>query len=263
MALGKSTGGNRPPSVFVDLRTNAKKEGGVGFRQVLSKTPNPDAATTGKPFVYETVMHDFVQGRITGFRIKEAPTYDDPAVKEKLGLLRISDAPKNGAEAGPDVYVSFKLATGMGRKLVGLVANALVNVTTIPEVHIKTNVAAAGDKIGDQVLTEPRAFISANIGDAQGARIRPEIYLDSSGNVRMNGDIPAALPHGKEVTVNRKTVLDFSEADQWVEETAAIIAAAFQEEHAEAESHGDGVAGEDSVDLAEAAAAASGHAPTP
>lgn len=249
MAFGTNKG-ERRPVVFLDLRTKASDPDGVGFRQVLNKTANPDPA--GPKWLLETAMHQFVEGRITGFKVKEEDDFEDKTIKHKVGNLRISDTPVNGQEAGPDVIVKFRLDGQHGRKLVGLIANALV--TNIPAIHIKTNRAEAGETIGTKVLEKPQAFVTANVGDAHGQRIKLPYYIDSAtGAVRMNGEAVAELPRGVEMMVNKKKVYDFSAADAWVEETAEVLQSFFS---VPAEEHVESDGGDDNIDLDEAAAAA-------
>lgn len=262
MAFGTNTG-ERRPVVFLELRTNAKEPTGVGFRQVLSKTPNPDTTAKSK-WLYETAMHQFVEGRIAGFRVKEEPSYDDPTIMIKVGQLRLEDDPKPGAEAGPDVIVSFRLDSQHGRNLVGLITNALQ--TEVPVLHIKTNRGDIGDKIGDTVLDAPRAYVTANKGSHSGPRIAPAMYIDPA-TMRVRADESgevAKLPRGIELTVNKKKVWDFTDADTWVEQTAAVLQAAFEEsppdEHAEGDGSGHASGDDHGVNLEEAAAAAAPQA---
>ena len=256
MAFGTNKG-ERRPVVFLNLRTNAKVPGGVGFQQELSKAPNPAYGSDPKApkWLRETAMHQFVEGRITGFKVSEEESYEDKSVKYKVGHVRIADTVQPGQAAGPDVIVNFRMDNGHGRKLVGLIANALVNNNT--SIHLKTNQADAGETIGDQTLTAPRAFVTANLGDAHGPRIDPPYYIDSStGVVREEAGKASALPRGVEVVVNKKVVLDWTNADSWTEETAAVLQSLFEvpaptDAEASGEDHG-----EEEIDLHAAAAAA-------
>lgn len=258
MAFG-TTKGDKRDVVFLDLRTNAGKDEGVGFQQVLSKTPNPDTAAKSK-WIYEKAVHQFVEGRIINFKVSEESVYEKPDEKYKVGNLRLRDVPQQGVEAGPDVMVKFRLDSGHGRKLMGLIANAMWHDERV--VHIKTNRADAGEKIGDQVLEKARAFVTMNVGDRHGKRVDPPYYLDAEkGEVRTENGVVAELPRGVQHIIAKKTVWDFAQADAWTEQTAEVIQRVFtevpHERDIQNDSHVDD--GGDGIDLGEAAAAAAPH----
>lgn len=244
MALGKTSGGNTQKSIFVDLKSNANKAGGVGFRETTNRTPtnNPE----GAKFTYEYAMHDYVAGRVAGFVAKEEPTYDDPKVKEFIGYGTFSDP-----EGGPNIVVKFPMASGFGRKLVGLM-NASKQSDQV--VYLHTNQADAGTKIGDKTLEKPAAYINMRFGDAKGAKVVP-VYADENGQPLLDekGE-PVQLAMGVKHDIAKKIIWDFTAADDMTMNTAIALTEHFskaaQGDHHTA-AHDDG-----GIDLNEAAAAA-------
>ena len=255
MALGTQQGSGKKNSIFVDLKFNATKgAAGVGFRQTLNKTPIAGAAAGEKQFSYETVTHGFVEGRLAGFVVKEEPTFDDKTVNEFIGYASIADVAQEGAEAGPNVVVKFPLAGGAGRRLVGLM-NAVKDGD--PVVHIYTNHAEAGTKIGEKALIKPQAYLNMRIGDSKGEKIAP-VYAGEDGQPLLDDKGAfAQLPMGELLTVNRKSVWDFTKADDVCMNTAAAVADHFVKA---ADGHADAPAGEEGIDLNEAARAAAPQA---
>lgn len=262
MGLGKSTGGAQRKAIFVDLKFNATKGAdGVGFRETTSKTPrtNPQPGEAKYDYTYE--MHNFVEGEIKNFSIREEPSYEDENVKEMIGYITVRDvAVSDGGEAAPDVVVKFPMFGSAGRRLVGLVAAAQEKAAGA--IYIYTNFAEAGQKLGDKTLTKPQAYINAKVGDARGEKLSP-LYYDGEGKpyLDQNGK-PAQLPMGEQAVINRKTVWNFEKADDWVASTAVVVATRFQAEH-ESQAQGAGEpdqahAGDEEIDLGEASRAAMG-----
>lgn len=247
------------PVVFLDLRSKAAEPNGVGFRQTLSKQPNPEFGTTpnAPKNLYQYAMHEFVSGRIIGFQVKEEASYDDPNQKVNYGLVRIADNVPAGVEAGPDAIVKFSLTSGFGRKMVGLICAAAME--DVKQIHLQTNRADAGTKIGDMVLEKAQAYLNMKVDDAHGRKLTP-VYMTAGAEPLLDEKgAPARLPQAEEVVVNRKKQLDFSAADEVVEQTAKVLVVMYAvDQHAEAdESHAAEAGADDGgIDLAEAAAAA-------
>ena len=156
---------------------------------------------------------------------------------------------------GSTVVVKFPLASQAGRKLIGLL-NAVKD--TEPCIHLYTNLANAGDTIGDRTLDKAQAYLNMRLGDKAGEKVTPT-YCDEQGQVLMDAEknVPAGLPMGVQVVVNRKTVWDFGAADDVAMNTAFALVNHFHRQ-AEGDSHADGAASQEDegINLAEAAAAA-------
>lgn len=252
MALGKSSKGSSN-SIFVDLKSNpAKGESGVGFRQTLSFTANPEFGKVegAKKNIYEYAMHNFVEGHVAGFVTKEEPNYDDPKVNDIMGYATFTDP-----EGGPNVVVKFNVLSTFGRKVVGLL-NAAKDAD--PVVHLYTSHAAAGAKIGDgEPLARAQSYINARRGDVKGERFVP-LYAGPDGlALRKPDGTPAQLPMGTKHIVARKEIWSFEEADEVAINTAVVLVdhyKALADAHAEA--NGAAPTEDGGVDLNEAASAA-------
>lgn len=254
MALGNSKGASNKEAIFVDLKFAPNKgEELVGFRQTVSKTPREGAKEGERKFDYVYQTYNFVEGEITNFRVKEEPRYDDPNEKEFIGYATFKDV---GPEAGPDVVVKFPLLGQAGRRVVGLVAAAVE--ARAGSVHLYTNFAEAGTKIGDKVLDRPQAYINAKVGDSKGEKLMP-LYYGEDGKPLMTAEgKPQPLPMGEKHVIARKEVWDFTAADNMVSQTALVLVDHFKrddQQHHEAAAEGDAAA-DDDLDLAEAASVA-------
>ena len=248
MALGK-TQGQLSKSIYVDLKFNATKgPAGVGFRQVLTKVPS---LTEGKKYDYTYAMYDYVEGHISGLRVKEEPVYDKPNEKECIGYATLSDP-----AGGENVIVRFPLAGGAGRKLVGLLNTAKDNAGVV---YLHTNMAEAGTVINDKTLEKPAAYLNMRRNDSKGERITPS-YVGPDGQTLIAADGKLAqLAMGVKHVVGKNVLWDFTVADEMTLNTAAIVVehfanAAEGDEHKHGEPHDDS-----SVDLNEAAQAAAPH----
>ncbi len=256
MGYGTNERNTTKETVWVDLKfAPARGDDYVGFRQTVSRTPR-EGAKEGEPkYEYQYKTHKYVDGAITKFWIKEEEGFDKQSGSRWMGYVRLRDPDPSQ----PDVVVGFPLYTQAGRKLVGLIAAAIESKAK--EVYIYTNLAKAGDKIGDKVFTEPRAFINAREGTHQtpGARLEP-LYFGQDGRPLLDDKgRPLPLPMGEKVVVNRREVYDFSKADDVVTSTVETIIKKFGDvdAHDEVAVDGteDGVEDED-LELQETAQAA-------
>lgn len=247
MALGSKAPNAARNNVFVDLRFNAAKgQEGVGFRQVTA--PASDGAEK------QIAMHEYVEGNLVGFSVKEQAIYEDRAVKENPRKEIICNATFKDADGGPSVVVRFPLASSAGRKVVGLL-NATKEQT--PFVRLFTNFAETGTVIGDgKPSIKPAAYINMRKDGPKGEKIVP-LYVDNAGKeLRQESGAPAQLPMGQKVVVNKKEMWDFTAADEIAAATAATVAEYFasqREDHHEAAAD---APADDGVDLNEAAEAA-------
>ncbi len=258
MALGNSKNLRNDNTIFVDLKfaPNRGKEM-VGFRQIVSKTPRENAKEGERKFDYAYQTFDYVEGEIVNFRVKDEPRFDDPNEKELMGYMTVRDV---GETVGPDVVVRFPLLGQAGRKLVGLIAAAVEARAGC--VHIYTNFADVGAKLGDKVLDKPQAYINAKIGDARGEKLTPLYYGEDGKPLLKEDGTPMPLPMGEKVVVGRKEIWDFSKADNMVGQTALALVEHFRRDE---QQHHDVAAGteadsdsggDDDLDLEEAARAA-------
>ena len=247
MALGKTQGQKRN-SIFVDLKFNATKgPEGVGFRQTTDKVAS---TTPGRNFDYKYAMHDYVEGHVAGFAIKEEPVYDKPLEKEFIGYASLSDP-----AGGENVVVKFPLAGGAGRKLVGLLNSVKENGGVV---YLHTNMAESGTVIGNKTLIKPQAYINMRKGDSKGEKVVP-LYSDADGSpmYQPSGE-PAQLASGVKHVIAKKEIWDFAAADEMTLNTATVLVAHFakagqgdDQKHVESDGH------EGGIDLDEAANAAS------
>lgn len=253
MGLGKSTkSANERGVLFVDLKFAPNKgEGFVGFRETVSKTPRPDAKEGERKFDYEYKMHDNVDGELINFRVKEEGRFDNPDEKVLIGYATFRDV---NDPTFPDVVVKYPLLSQAGRKLTGLLNEAVHK--KVGSVYLYTNFAAAGTLIGDTPLKKDSAFINAKVRDASGDRLTP-LYLDEAGRPLLdeNGK-PAPLPKGEVHVINRKEVWDFTKADEIVSATASYLLEHFKGEAHEDAHQEDEIHQDDDIDLEEAAQAA-------
>lgn len=248
MGLGTSKAA-KTDAVFVDLKFAASKgEEMVGFRQTISKTPREGAKEGERKFDYKYQTHNYVDGELAGFRVKEEPSYDDPNQKDLMAYATIRDV---GADPAPDVVVRFPLLSQAGRRMVGLLA-AAVNAQA-GAIHLYTNFADVGSQIGDKVLDKPQAYLNCKVGDSRGEKLTP-LYFSEDGNPLLGEDgKPAKLPMGEKHVIARKEVWDFTKADEVVASTAAILEDVFKRD---TDSHDEAPAADEDVDLNEAAGAA-------
>lgn len=255
MALGNSKAASGKEAIFVDLKFAPNKgEEFVGFRQTVEKIPRPDAKEGERKYDYKYQTYNFVEGEIVNFRVKEEPRYDNPNEKELMGYVTVRDLGEQ-----PDVVVKFPLLGQAGRKLVGLVAAAVE--ANAGSVHIYTNYAEAGTKLGDKVLDKPQAFINAKLGDAKGEKLTPLYYGEDGKPLLKEDGKPAPLPMGEKHVIARKEVWDFTAADNIVGQTALVLVEHFKrdgEAHTHADSEGEEAVSvdDDELDLQEAASAA-------
>jgi len=253
MGLGTSKAA-KSEAVFVDLKFAPNKgEDLVGFRQTVGRTPRVGAKEGERKFDYEYKTHSYVEGEIAGFRVKEEPSYDDPAKGELMAYLTVRDV---GGAPGPDVVVRFPLLSQAGRKMTGLVAAA--QEANAGAVHIYTNYAEAGTVIGDKTLDKPQAYLNCKVGDARGEKLVPLYYGDDGKPLLDEQGKPLPLPMGEKHVIARKEIWDFSKVDEIVASTAAKIEDGFS--HRNDHHHDDGhkaAHDDEGVDLAEAAEAAS------
>jgi hypothetical protein len=248
MGLGTSKAA-KTDAVFVDLKFAPNKgEEMVGFRQTISKTPRQGAKEGERKFDYTYQTHNYVDGELAGFRVKEEPSYDDPNVKDLMGYAVIRDV---GAEPAPDVVIRFALLSQAGRRMVGLLSAAVS--AKAGAIHLYTNFADTGAQIGDKVLDKPQAYLNCKVGDSRGEKLTP-LYYGEDGHPLLDADgKPAKLPMGEKHVIARKEVWDFTKADEVVAATAAMLEDAFKRD---TNGHEDGHVADEDVDLNEAAGAA-------
>jgi len=155
--------------------------------------------------------------------------------------------------------VRYPLLQQAGRRLTGLIAAAVDKQAGA--VHIYTNFAEEGTKIGEKVLDRPQAFINAKVGNNRGDKLVP-LYFDEQGKPLLDEDgKPAPLPMGTKHIIARKEVWDFTEADNVVSQTALALVEHFKRDdvnaHAEGaeQNHADAGwdSGEEDLDMEEAA----------
>ncbi|MDM7322432.1 MAG: hypothetical protein P3W87_003930 [Gammaproteobacteria bacterium] len=224
MALGTQKGSNRDV-IFVDLKFAVSKgEEAVGFRQTINRIPRENAKEGERKYDYEYKMHNYVEGEITNFRVREEPRFDNPKEKEFMAIVTVHDL-----HGDPDVVVKYPLLSQAGRRLTGLVAAAVE--ANAGSVHIYTNYAEAGTKIGDRVLEKPQAYINAKVGDVHGQKLTPLYYGEDGKPMLDENGKPQPLPMGQKVVIGRKEVWDFSAADTIVSQTALVLVDHFQREH--------------------------------
>jgi hypothetical protein len=245
MALAKreNTGSD---AIFVDLKLGTQKgEAGVGFRQVVGTSPNPNAGTPGAPKNrYSYDMHNLLTGRVTGFHIAEEPTYDDPTKKEMISYTSLTD------EDNTRVVCRVPLASSSGRTFVGLVNAAVLSKQSAA---FATYFFPVGSKSLDGTPSaKAKSYVNGYIGDPKGTKLTPT-YNDASGKVMMDEKgQPARLPLGVEVRLGAgKTAWVFEEADNIAAHTAAQLLQHFAAEKEQASDNHD-----QGVDVNEAAAAA-------
>lgn len=244
MGLGTSRA-SKSDSIFVDMKTNAKKgEEGVGFRQEIGR----ETDASGK--VQRTyAMHNFVAGHILSFKAAEEPTYDDKAKNEWIGYLTLSEPGE------PNVVVRFPMERSSGRRLVGLINAAMV--AGDDTVFVRTTYAGEGTKLGNETLTEARAFLTLRAGDSQGEK-RDPLFMNAEGQPLVDADGKAiALPAAKVVKIGKVEVKDSSEADEIVLNTAVSLMGHFAAQRdARKQTQGAADGHDDGINPAEAAAAA-------
>ena len=187
-----------------------------------------------------------------GFTPKEEPTYDDQNINEWIGYLTLAD------KGQPNVAVRFRIGNYHGRRMIGLINGALASDTR--DLFIRMTFAAEGEKMGDRVVDKNMAFLTVRKGDASGEKIEP-LYMDESGAPLVDKEgKPLPLPLPKEVVINRKTVSDYSEAEDIALNTVVAITQVLEAERAERkqarEQGATNAHANDDVDLREAAAAA-------
>jgi len=248
MGLGTSKA-VKTDAVFVDLKfAPGRGEEMVGFRQTVNRTPREGAKEGERKFDYQYQTHDYVEGELAGFRVKEEPNYDDPKVKDLMAYAVIRDA---GSTPAPDVVIRFPLLSQAGRRMTGLLSAAVT--AKAGTIHLYTNFADTGAHIGDKVLDKPQAYLNCKVGDSRGEKLTPLYYGDDGNPLLDEEGKPARLPMGEKIIVSRKEIWDFSKADEVVASTAAALEDAFKRD---TDAHNEAHAAEDDVDLNEAAGAA-------
>ena len=243
MGFGTTKSNQAGNSVFVDLKTNAKGgKDAVGFRQLVGETTVKDengADKRQKTYAF----HEFVSGRIAGFKAKEEPTSDDPDQFEWVGLLTLME------EGAPNVVVRFPMERMHGRRMVGLINDALLK--TDGDVFVRTTFTPKGTSLGDRVTDADLVFLTMREGDKDGQKFEP-VFRNEDGSLMIDSNNkPIPLPAPAEVMIAKKKHLDNSAADNIVATTAAALMVHFASLR-EARRQTDG-----GIDLAEAANAAS------
>lgn len=228
MGLGTTKSAKRD-AVFVDLKFAEP----VGFRQTIGRTAREGAKEGERKFDYQYQMHDFVEGNLAGFRVKEEPRYDDPTQKDLVGYATIRDT-----DGGPDVVIRFPLLGQAGRKMVGLLAAA--EHAKAGAVHLYTNFAEAGTRIGDKVLEKPQAYLNCKVGNSLGEKLVPLYYGEDGAPLLDDKGHPKPLPMGVKHVIARKEVWDFSDADNQTASTAAKLMQLLQPKQGVTDAHTEG-----------------------
>lgn len=246
MGFGTTKASQAINSIFVDLKTNAKGgKNAVGFRQVIGETIVKDEHGVDKRQKTHA-LHDFVSGRIAGFKAREEPSYDDPDINEWVGYLTLME------QGAPNVVVRFPMERMQGRRMVGLINGAMEK--TQGDVFLRTTFTPAGTKLGDRTTDADLAFLTLRVGGSDGEKLDP-VFRNDDGSLMIDANgKPTPLPPPVEFIVNKKKMFDNAEADNIVASTAASLMLHF-EAHRQARKATEGVDAD--IDLEEAAKAAS------
>jgi hypothetical protein len=245
MGFGTTKPSQTGATIFVDLKTNAKGgKDAVGFRQVVGETIVKDESGADKR-QKTYAMHDFVSGRIAGFKAKEEPSYDDHEIKEWVGYLTLME------QGAPNVVVRFPMERMQGRRMVGLINGALEK--TQSDVFLRITFTPANTKLGDRTTDTDLVFLTLRVGGPEGEKLDPLFRKeDGSLMIEANGK-PTPLPAPVEVMINKKIVLNNEVADNIVANTAFALMTHFEAVR-QTRKPSDG--SDDSIDADEAARAA-------
>ncbi|CAN7778701.1 hypothetical protein LJR290_007967 [Variovorax sp. LjRoot290] len=250
MAITKNTT-ERKNLIFISLveRTNKHLSAAEVER-------NPDLKFAGFLYKNEQGQHELARqltGNVVSVKVG-TDSYTAPGaqpIEYPIATVRLTDGES----------VKVRLDQQLGRNVIGLLAaNALSHGDGPIDIYVSQ--VRAGEKIGNgEPFDRDKSFISVKpAGAATSAKFSP-IYAGEDGQILLDGEgKPAGLPKAKTVRFQGKDQLDWEDINNIAVYTAAGLESYYKDKdtqaHSSSQAPDDGDQHSDSIDPAEAAAAA-------